>query len=212
MEKIKNNEKQIKTQKPCPICCEMISEDADICPYCDEPTFFHSEYVNVVNHDEYDESDTSPSSKTSKKKWLIAACVAVVALLGLLIVPLPEDENVDDTSNTSNLYEVADNDDYDAAIDDDYDDGLEDESVEEIDNDSEEFEEYVSSHRKAVINDPDGYTNVRSEPSINSEIVTQKFEGEEFSFEPFNDKWVKVYDDDGNFIGYMAASRVSPIR
>lgn len=37
-------------------------------------------------------------------------------------------------------------------------------------------------------------------------------EGEDFSYEPFNDKWVKIFDDDGDFTGYMSANRVRLIR
>ena len=81
-----------------------------------------------------------------------------------------------------------------------------------VSSDSGGYKENMSSHRIGEINDPDGYTNVRSEPSTSSDIVTKMYEGEVFSYEPFNDKWVKVYDDDDDFIGYIAASRVRPIR
>lgn len=68
----------------------------------------------------------------------------------------------------------------------------------------------VEYGQKATINDPDGYTNVRLKPSKDADIVTRIYDGEVFLFEPYNDKWVKVFDEEGRFIGYLSASRVHP--
>lgn len=40
IEKAQEEENQ-KEQWACPVCCELIDSDTEICPYCDEPTHFH---------------------------------------------------------------------------------------------------------------------------------------------------------------------------
>lgn len=64
---------------------------------------------------------------------------------------------------------------------------------------------------EAVINDPDGYTNVRSKPSADAPIVARVNKGEVFTFtskatETFP-KWVAVRLASGK-TGYMHSSRV----
>lgn len=72
-----------------------------------------------------------------------------------------------------------------------------------------------SFHHSAVINDPDGYTNVRSAPNLNSDIVKEVYDGEVFYYEPSPDaQWVIIYDDGTSSatpIGYMSSSRVKKI-
>jgi len=70
-------------------------------------------------------------------------------------------------------------------------------------------------HKAAVINDPDGYTNVRATPDSKAEIVSKIIDGERFYFDEIpNSKWVKVYktaDSEAQCIGYMHNSRVKPV-
>lgn len=71
-----------------------------------------------------------------------------------------------------------------------------------------------SFHQSAVINDPDGYTNVRSAPNLNSDIVKEVYDEEVFFYEPSPDaKWVIIYEDETSStpIGYMSSSRVKKI-
>ena len=66
----------------------------------------------------------------------------------------------------------------------------------------------------AVINDADGWTNVRTQPSMNGAIVTKIYDGERFYFERVpGSNWVKVYRtaDDTQSIGFMHGSRVMPV-
>ena len=67
-------------------------------------------------------------------------------------------------------------------------------------------------YKAAVINDPDGYTNVRATPDSQAEIVAKIVDGEQFYFDEIsNSKWVKVYktaDSEAQCIGYMHNSRV----
>ena len=153
------------------------------------------------------EVDKDPDASSSTSPWiLIGIGIVVPFILGNAFGKCkPKSDILEDNSVTTEQV-------IDDSSDEDFDAVMEDDLVEEVEDDSEGYKENVSSHRIGVINDPDGYTNVRSEPSTSSEIVTKIFEGEEFSYEPFNDKWVRVYDDEGDFIGFMAASRVSPIR
>ena len=71
-------------------------------------------------------------------------------------------------------------------------------------------------HKAAVINDPDGYTNVRAKPDSKAEIVAKVVNDERFYFDEVpNSKWVKVYrtsDAEAQCIGYMYNSRVKPIK
>lgn len=69
-------------------------------------------------------------------------------------------------------------------------------------------------YQEAVINDADGWTNVRKGPSTNSEIVTKIYDGEHFYFERvLGSNWVKVYRtaDAAECIGFMHGSRVMPV-
>jgi hypothetical protein len=78
----------------------------------------------------------------------------------------------------------------------------------------------------AVINDPDGYTNVRKLPNINSEVVYKLKESHVFAYESIdsepNSDWIKVYvqkniyslgdiDNDDFLVGYIHESRLQPI-
>ena len=70
-------------------------------------------------------------------------------------------------------------------------------------------------HQAAIINDPDGYTNVRIKPDGNSKIVAKIVDGEKFFFDEVpGSKWVKVYrtaNESAECIGYMHSSRVMPV-
>ena len=70
-------------------------------------------------------------------------------------------------------------------------------------------------HQVAIINDPDGYTNVRARADGKAEIVAKIVDGERFFFDEVpGSKWVKVYrtaDADAECIGYMHSSRVMPV-
>lgn len=72
-----------------------------------------------------------------------------------------------------------------------------------------------SVHQAAIINDPDGYTNVRAAADGKAEIVAKIVDGERFFFDELQgSKWVKVYrtaDADAECIGYMHSSRVMPV-
>lgn len=72
-----------------------------------------------------------------------------------------------------------------------------------------------SVHQAAIINDPDGYTNVRAAADGKAEIVAKIVDGERFFFDEVQgSKWVKVYrtaDADAECIGYMHSSRVMPV-
>ena len=70
-------------QRACPICQEMIEETAEVCPFCDEPTFF-----NLIDNNTHTITIEKISKKNKKytKRWLTAACLAIIALLGLYLL------------------------------------------------------------------------------------------------------------------------------
>jgi uncharacterized protein YgiM (DUF1202 family) len=59
----------------------------------------------------------------------------------------------------------------------------------------------------AIINDPDGYTNVRREKSAASDIVTKVKEGEKFYTYKQSGDWWQIKTRDGK-VGYMHVSRI----
>jgi hypothetical protein len=64
---------------------------------------------------------------------------------------------------------------------------------------------------RAVIDDPDGYTNVRRLKSASSEIVTKVFEGEVFYTYEQEGNWWEIKTKDGK-IGYMYKDRINILR
>lgn len=59
----------------------------------------------------------------------------------------------------------------------------------------------------AVINDPDGYTNVRQQPNGKSQIIARISEGQGFTTHPQSAEWWQVKLGNGA-IGYMHKSRI----
>lgn len=64
---------------------------------------------------------------------------------------------------------------------------------------------------RAVIDDPDGYTNVRSMKSASSDIVTKVYEGEESYTYVQDGNWWLIRTKDGK-IGYIHISRIKLIK
>lgn len=65
----------------------------------------------------------------------------------------------------------------------------------------------------AVINDPDGYTNVRKYPDTKAPILFKISKGEKFSIEelPHATNWYKIYNYKGRYEGWIHKSRVTKI-
>lgn len=63
-------------------------------------------------------------------------------------------------------------------------------------------------NRRAVINDSDGYTNVRSQADTKSPVIARIVEGEQFETLEQTGNWWKVRTQQGK-TGYMHASRIS---
>lgn len=70
-----------------------------------------------------------------------------------------------------------------------------------------EMETNTKFNRTAVVNDPDGYTNVRSQKDAKSQIVTKVVEGEQFDTYQQEGRWWEVRTQQGK-TGYMHVSRV----
>jgi uncharacterized protein YgiM (DUF1202 family) len=69
---------------------------------------------------------------------------------------------------------------------------------------------YESAYEKGYIVDPDDdYVNVRKGPGTNYAIVCRLAVSTDVLFEKTKSKWVKVYDEDGNYLGYVYRSRIS---
>ena len=63
----------------------------------------------------------------------------------------------------------------------------------------------------AIINDPDGYVNIRVDKNADSEIITTLKEGDLFLCEPTNDNWWKV-DNFHSQTGFVQKSRIILIK
>lgn len=69
---------------------------------------------------------------------------------------------------------------------------------------------YESAYEKGYIVDPDdNYVNVRRGPGTNYGIACRLEVSTDVLFEKTKSKWVKVYDEDGNYLGYVHRSRIS---
>jgi hypothetical protein len=67
----------------------------------------------------------------------------------------------------------------------------------------------ASSYKKAVINDPDGFTNVREGKSVNYSVIARLYENEVFYAHPSNaSNWYPVITKKG-IKGYVHNSRIS---
>lgn len=67
-----------------------------------------------------------------------------------------------------------------------------------------------SQSRIGIINDSDGYTNVRLERTTDSKIIGKYFSYRPFEFTPNNSNWVSVKLDNGQ-TGYIHKSRIREI-
>jgi hypothetical protein len=76
---------------------------------------------------------------------------------------------------------------------------------------------FVATAQLAIINDPDGFTNVRAGSSANSKIIGKFNDGDVFSYDDEKNEWVKVgyYPADSSnrvyFEGYIHKDRLLPI-
>ena len=64
---------------------------------------------------------------------------------------------------------------------------------------------------RAVIQDPDGYVNVRSRPDTRSSVVTRIEDAELFTVEVSDESWWRVTTRDGDR-GYVHRSRIRVLR
>lgn len=69
---------------------------------------------------------------------------------------------------------------------------------------------YAADPTHGQINDPDGYTNVRSGPSTNQDIVATVRENEFFQILEYGNSWSMIKTPAGR-TGYMHTSRISPL-
>lgn len=53
-----------------------------------------------------------------------------------------------------------------------------------------------------------GYTNVRQSPSTSAAIVTKIKDGSPIYYKRYNNSWCEIYDQQGQFLGYMHSSKV----
>ena len=75
-----------------------------------------------------------------------------------------------------------------------------------------ELNEKTYLRRLGIINDSDGYTNVRYRPSFNSKILSQIQANTLFYFTPnSHNKWWKIESKDGSINGFMHCSKIKPI-
>ena len=67
----------------------------------------------------------------------------------------------------------------------------------------------VATRLSGIVIDPvDNYVNVRSGPGTKYRIVTTLTVGNEVIFEDSESSWLKVYNDDGSFMGWVYHDRI----
>ena len=81
-----------------------------------------------------------------------------------------------------------------------------------VSNENGEIFDLTSSQRicKGMINDLDGYTNIRKSNSVNSEIIGKIVDREVFTYWETNDNWYIVQTAKG-IKGYVHKSRIKPV-
>ncbi|UVP79087.1 LysM peptidoglycan-binding domain-containing protein [Bacteroides ovatus] len=81
-----------------------------------------------------------------------------------------------------------------------------------VSNENGEISDLTSSQRicKGMINDLDGYTNIRKLNSVNSEIIGKIVDREVFTYWETNDNWYIVQTAKG-IKGYVHKSRIRPV-
>ena len=64
-----------------------------------------------------------------------------------------------------------------------------------------------------LVNDPDGYANIRTKPTTSAPVLYEKESGDLIFYSPMNNGWSKVYkeNDTSTFLGYMSTSRIKRI-
>ena len=63
--------------------------------------------------------------------------------------------------------------------------------------------------QRGIVNDPtDDYVNVRSGPGTKYNVLTTLNVGENVLYEPSTSHWLKVYYEDGSFMGWIFHNRV----
>lgn len=67
---------------------------------------------------------------------------------------------------------------------------------------------YANDLQTGYVSDVDGYTNVRKGPSTQTEIVTSINDGGRLLFERSSNPWFKVFNTEGQYLGYMHSSRI----
>jgi len=71
------------------------------------------------------------------------------------------------------------------------------------------YEQEIVGGQEAIINDEDGYTNVRSSPNTSSEILYKIYDNETFYVDPvLNENWYKVIASENRPSGWIHKSRV----
>lgn len=85
-----------KKQIPCPVCLEMIDEDKEVCPFCEEPTHFgHKHNVETVQVSDVYAPEENKGMPVWKKVLIgVAAAFALLFVIGLFI---PDDEISDES-------------------------------------------------------------------------------------------------------------------
>lgn len=84
-------------------------------------------------------------------------------------------------------------------------------SIVPIKNKARSVNEVSNKSYKGVINDPDGYTNIRKTNNAKSEIIGKVVEGELFTYWETNDNWYIVQTVKG-VKGYAHKSRIKPVK
>ena len=59
-----------------------------------------------------------------------------------------------------------------------------------------------------IVDPKDSYVNVRKGPGLDNAIIGRLDVGSFVYFQPSSSDWVKIYDCDNNFLGYVAKNRI----
>lgn len=138
-----------KAQLPCPVCCELVYEDVEICPYCDEPTLFSQPQQEIAKMEAKVEEAPKP-----KRKWLNVlkkVAIGICCLVTLLVVIglfLPDDLDEDIDDETEYVFDEVSDEEIDDGAEYVFDDSSDPEIDEELDMLEASFEELWSDAKE----------------------------------------------------------------
>ena len=199
------------TSQYCNNCGQLISNNNGCCPKCGASLSMNNSSTHSLNSQPRTYiQNNNQSSKTNTQKLIIIIGSSIIILLLVLIILLlliDNNKNIKESSHSkSEQIEQKTQVPNDTTSTDETNES----QNEEASNDSQEP---ISQRHAMVINDADGWTNIRTSPSSNASIVEKVYDGTVFYVTYINgSKWCEFYwSENGPLVGYIYKKYIKPV-